>query len=349
MHYKSLLKDNKICQEALKRSWNLESLRKEGMKIESASRGGTEISGENGDVFRLGPYSYRNMRDRQKLNDQQHKGRKKSAGNTQCYNCSNNVNGSIIKHKSSCSEHNTKCYNCQITGHFIKFWKSKDIKKVEQPDTLSQQNTDEIYNINLFRITTSNRTNQYNSDCKVEIIINNSLAKVIADTGAKVSVCSLRQARQWGLYDKIYKSNTKLKPFNSELISVEGQAFCSVSFNKTSFPVKWYIIVQDCEPVLAGDKAVALGIIILNIKLGILISVNMIEKDLNNEIQTCLAEYTNNFEVIGKLKNHSVKLLVNTEVKPIATPPRSILYNLKGSIQSNKRYDQTRHHRGTPY
>ena len=46
---------------------------------------------------------------------------------------------------------------------------------------------------------------------------NNSLAKIITDTGAKVSVCSLRQAKQWGLYDKIYKPITKLKPFNSEL------------------------------------------------------------------------------------------------------------------------------------
>ena len=323
------LKDNDIRHEALKKSWNLGSLRKEGMNIESASRGGAEISGENGDVFKLGTYSYRNMRDRQKLKDQQHKSRKKSTGNTQCYNCDNNVNGSIIKHKSSCPARNIKCYNCHITGHFTKLCKNKDIKKVEQPDTESPQNTDETYNINLFRITTSNRTNQYNSGFKVEVIINNSLVKVIADTGAKVTVCSLRQAKQWGLYDKMYKSNAKLKPFNSELISVEEQALCSVSFNKNLVPVKWYIIAQDCEPILAGDKAVALGIITLNIKQGILMPINIIEKDLNNEIQTCLAEYTQNFQGIDKLKNHSVKLHVNTEVKPTATPPRSISYHLK--------------------
>ena len=40
------------------------------------------------------------MQDRQKLNNQQQKSRKKSTGNTQCYNCGNNANGSIIKHKS---------------------------------------------------------------------------------------------------------------------------------------------------------------------------------------------------------------------------------------------------------
>ena len=71
------LKDNEIRQKALKRSWNIEPLRKEGMKIESTYLGGAEISGENGDIFKLGPYSYRDMQDRQKLN-KQHKSRKKS-------------------------------------------------------------------------------------------------------------------------------------------------------------------------------------------------------------------------------------------------------------------------------
>ena len=55
----------------------------------------------------------------------------------------------------------------------------------------------------------------------------------------------------------------------------------------------------------------------------------MIERDLDNEIQTCLLEYTHNFQGIDKLKNHSVKLHVNTDVKPIATPPRSVPYHLK--------------------
>ena len=72
------MKDSEIRQEALRRSWDLELLRKEGMEVENASHGGAEISGENGDIFKLGPYSCRNLQYRQKLNDQQHKSRKKS-------------------------------------------------------------------------------------------------------------------------------------------------------------------------------------------------------------------------------------------------------------------------------
>ena len=62
---------------------------------------------------------------------------------------------------------------------------------------------------------------------------------------------------------------------------------------------------------------------------GILMPISMIEKDLNNEIQTCLAEYTHNFQGIAKLKNHSVKLHVSTDVMPIATTPRSVPYHIK--------------------
>ena len=69
------LRDNDIRQEALKKSWDLETLRKEGMKIESATRSGAEISGENGDIFKLGTYSYRNLQDK-KSSDSQQRGRK---------------------------------------------------------------------------------------------------------------------------------------------------------------------------------------------------------------------------------------------------------------------------------
>ena len=39
-------------------------------------------------------------------------------------------------------------------------------------------------------------------------------------------------------------------------------------------------------------------------------------------------EYPHNFKGIGKLKNYQIKLHIITEAKPVATPPRSIQYNL---------------------
>ena len=50
-----------------------------------------------------------------------------------------------------------------------------------------------IHNVNLFRISTTNSTaqnpkTQSNNEFKVEVTVNNTLATVMADTGARVSV-----------------------------------------------------------------------------------------------------------------------------------------------------------------
>ena len=55
----------------------------------------------------------------------------------------------------------------------------------------------------------------------------------------------------------------------------------------------------------------------------------MIETDSSAQIQSCLAEYAHNFRGIGRLKNYQIKLHVNPDIKPVATPPRSIPYHLK--------------------
>ena len=85
----------------------------------------------------------------------------------------------------------------------------------------------------------------------------------------------------------------------------------------------------------------------------------MIHTDPKGEIQSCLAglnfpfrisvnhinrcyytlfttefknSYSHNFRGIGKLKNHQIKLHVNTEVKAVATPPRSVPYHLEEQV-----------------
>ena len=49
-------KSNDICQEALKKSWDLDTLKREGMKMESAATGGAEINGE--DIYKMGAYTF---------------------------------------------------------------------------------------------------------------------------------------------------------------------------------------------------------------------------------------------------------------------------------------------------
>ena len=191
------LKDNNIRQEALKRSWELETLRQEGMKMESTARGGAEINGE--DVYKMGSYSFKSLNNNQKKKDdanriQQDKG-------AACYNYGNSINGQIRKHKSNCPAQNCKCYKCKRMGHFGNVCKSAaEIKKADEDRQLPNYDMknieDKIYNVNLSRISSANLTSRNsktynNSEFKVEVIVNNTLTTLIADTGAKVSIFSL--------------------------------------------------------------------------------------------------------------------------------------------------------------
>ena len=96
-------REQSIRQEALKKSWDLKNLRKEGMQMESAARGGAEMSGEA--VNRLGKYSYANIKKSKAVE----KGPQYNQQRRTCYNCGYSVTGSIIKHKEQCPARLSKC------------------------------------------------------------------------------------------------------------------------------------------------------------------------------------------------------------------------------------------------
>ena len=171
-------------------------------------------------------------------------------------------------------------------------------------------------------------------DFNAQVIINNSLAKVLADTGASVSVCGREQAKKWNLLSRMVPTTTKIKPYNSPTIPVIGIAKCAVTFGSTSIPVDWNIIDTPSEPVLAGQSAVQLGIIQFDSQPEVYQPVQMIQCSKKEALQDILKKYPQNFERLGKLKNHQVKLYVDPSVKPVASPARPVPYHLKERIRT---------------
>ena len=97
-----------------------------------------------------------------------------------------------------------------------------------------------------------------------------------------------------------------------------GIAKCAVTFGSTSIPVSWHIIDNPCEPVLAGQSAVQLGIISFDPQLEVYQPVRMIQSGNKEALQAILQKCPQNFEALGKLKNHQVKLHVDPTIKPVA-------------------------------
>ena len=165
------------------------------------------------------------------------------------------------------------------------------------------------------------------------VIVNNSIATVLADTGASISVCGKAEAKRWNLLSRMVKTQAKIKPYNSPPIPISGTTKCAVTFGNSSIPVEWHIIDNPCEPVLAGRIAEELGIIKFDAKPTVFQPVQMIHSTDNKEtLQNILQQFPQNFEGLGKLKNHQVKLHVDTSIKPVTTPARPVPYHLKERV-----------------
>lgn len=327
--------NNDIRDEAFKKCWDLATLRTEGMQMESAARGGAEISGESTPaVNKLGKFSYTNLKDQKKTKSPQKQHRKP----IECFNCGVKVSCPIYQHKEKCTAIHHKCSKCNKMGHFEKVcFSSQNVNRVNNPE--DTEGTEEpIDLISLFVINSSGTRvkpklkSRIKKDFWTQVVINNHLDSVITDTGAKVSVCGTSQAKKWGILEKLQPSSVKLKPYNSVPIPVYGVARCAVTFGTTSIPVIWHVISGNSEPVLSGVEAIQLGIIEFKDSPTVLKPIHMIKSDnrsLKGNIQSTLSKFPQNFQGLGLLRNHQVKLHVSEDVKPVREPCRPLPYHLQ--------------------
>ena len=105
------ISNEKIREEALQKSWDLASLRTNGMKLDSAMRSASEIGGEGNEVNKLGKYSYKNMKDKQGSAAQKP---------VTCWFCGQEVSTGIKNHLSRCPGKKARCLGCGKLGHFAK-------------------------------------------------------------------------------------------------------------------------------------------------------------------------------------------------------------------------------------
>ena len=330
--------NSKIREEALLKSWDLNTLRTEGTKLESASKSDAEISG--GVVNRIGKYSFSSL----KRNNNSDTMKRTQSSNSRssglvCFNCGEHFKGPAFKHNGECKAKNMKCNVCGKTGHVEKCCRRY---KVNHSEAEQDEVSNRIYNVNIFKVNVFDRnkfvTNKKGSkDFKVEVVINGAIATVTADTGARVSVCGKVQAQRWNLLQRMVPTSVRIKPYNSPAVPTKGMARCSVTFGITSVPVEWYILDGTCEPILSGSAAVNLGIIYFKAQPPVFKPINMVKCELNANnqelIQNILAKRPENFShTIGKHKSYKVKLHIDTNVKPVVTPPRPTPYHLKDRI-----------------
>ena len=114
------LLSEEIREEALKNAWDISNLRKEGMRIESAFKGASEIAGDTSLNKIYGIYSRKNSKREET---------KPRNEDTSCYFCG--ITGKrrdILIHAKKCPARASVCSNCNLTGHYAKMIKIKHRK-----------------------------------------------------------------------------------------------------------------------------------------------------------------------------------------------------------------------------
>ena len=216
------------------------------MRMEGASRGGSEIGDEN--VNKVGKYLYKNIKQQYTYSNKPNKDNNHKP--ITCFYCGDKTTN-LPQRRDNCKGAHNKCSICSKYGHLPSVCRRKqDIKKIAPVDNDEQDNDTATYSVNLFVINSSKNmpkpklkhTFDTQKEFSVQVVVNNTVDKVLADTGAKVSVCGTIQAKKWGIFDKTIKSKIKIQPYKSDPIPVYDSARCAVSFWATSLPVEWHII-----------------------------------------------------------------------------------------------------------
>ena len=170
----------------------------------------------------------------------------------------------------------------------------------------------------LLKINISNTPTNNLEDFEAQVIINNHIGTVLVVTEAKVSACRVTQASKWVLTEEMQLIQHKIKPFNSLPVLTKRISQCTVTHGQSSIPTEWYITEGTCKPVLSGSVSKRFGIIHF--------------ANNKDQLQQILSKYPHNFEGPGKLKTHPVKLHIDTTIKPVMEPKRTVLYHLQQQV-----------------
>ena len=343
-----------IQRNALKEQWNLKDLITNGRLIQAATIGTDRLNLETPpQIGRVGKKGGRfskkaALRNRQDDN-------KRDTVTEKCQNCSsNNCRGG-----RKCWAYDKECFICKHPGH-VKGAKAckgpskgqsarrledtklrKKESESEDSDSYdtarSEASEDESRHrgrnsakckfVASVRRTVDKRQRVKKPRYQVEVVINEQVVNMFADTGADISVMSVKKAEEIGL--ALNKTKMKIRPYGAKPIKCKGYYVGPAMHGDAVTNVRIYVVDKEVETLLSGQASEALGIIKFNKHHAI----RQIQTTKNAKKHP-LVNFPEVFEGVGKLKGHSVKLYVDTDVPPVAEPPRPIAFHLQ------KRHDE---------
>lgn len=240
-----------------------------------------------------------------------------------CYKC-----GLEYPHTKECPAKNKQCHNCGKFNNFAKMCKNTKTSQNDRPKTSTNKNTYKAKNSKTVKKvdheTSDSEEVEYNFEVKsrskkckyITCDVKGNDINFLIDTGSTVNIIDEITYSAMKNKPELTRGEPKLLGYNNREIDTIGYFATQVSTSKKSAWVKFVIT--------RGINGNVLGLDCLE-ELEIVKIVKKIEHQVN---------YPKLFENrIGKLKDVTIKLHIDENVKPTQQPHRRIPFNVRGQVK----------------
>ena len=166
---------------------------------------------------------------------------------------------------------------------------------------------------------------------KLEVIIGGCKLSVIVDSGASTNIID-RQTWEWLKRNKVKckseRSDKKLYAYASQTpLDVIGTFSCEVSAGRNTVNAEFCVINGKGDPLLGKNTATSLGVLKIGLEIA---AVSTGSQTLGAAMQE---KYPEVFSGVGKLKDRTIQLHIDPNVKPVAQPIRRTPFSLRSKVE----------------
>ena len=167
---------------------------------------------------------------------------------------------------------------------------------------------------------------------KIEATVGGCRLNMVIDSGASTNIVD-KQTWEWLKRNKLKCESTladkKLYTYASQApLDVIGTFRCETSVGNTTVGAEFCVINGKGESLLGRDTAVSLGVL----KMGV--DVAALSTGLKIIGELLQKKYPQVFNGVGKLKDRTVQLHIDTDVRPIAQPIRKTPFSLRSKVEN---------------
>ena len=240
-----------------------------------------------------------------------------------CYRCGK---AGHLGKDPNCPARGQSCHKCGLEGHFQDRCKTKHKSEKGKRKTKYMVDTQNDDSGPEYAFAVGDKRQE-----KIEVIIGGCTLSMIVDSGASTNIID-KQTWEWLKRNKVKckseRSDKKLYAYASQTpLDVVGTFSCEVSAGKNTANAEFCVIKGKGDPLLGRNTATSFGVLKIGIDIA---AVGTSSQTIGEALQE---KYPEVFSGVGKLKDRTVQLHIDPNVKPVVQPIRRTPFSLRSKVE----------------